>query len=467
MQVVGDGRGQVLHLFDRDCSVQRRHQKVVEEAPASVNSALARTRAIDAALRIAARVSYRSLGTVEFLALGDDVYFLEMNTRLQVEHPVTEAVTGVDVVELQLRLAGGEPLALSQADISTQGHAIEVRVYAEDARHDFLPQSGRASRVDWPTTVRVDAAVEVGQEIGTYYDPMLAKLVAHGANRELARRKMVDALDATAIFGLTTNLDFLRRLVASDQFARAEVHTSWLDDHVDQLETADDGLPLVAAALFIVESSSRAQENDPFGADGWRPGGPAAAIRLTLSEDGERHDVLLTRHAAHAAGGSSGKQGTGVEVDGDALALEVCGPRIERGDLVVEVDGQLERFAILREEAAVLVGYRGAVRRFALGHDDRRHQDSADEKIVAPLPGVLVAVNVVPGDVVHPGNMLGMLESMKMEYPLKAKLPATVTRVGFGPGAQIARGDVLFELAPVPAEHDAGQAGGDGAGGGT
>ena len=460
VQVVGDGSGQVLHLFDRDCSVQRRHQKVVEEAPASVDSPLARTRAIDAALRIAARVSYRSLGTVEFLALGDDVYFLEMNTRLQVEHPVTEAVIGVDVVELQLRLAGGEPLALSQGNISTEGHAIEVRVYAEDARHDFLPQAGRASRVRWPTTVRVDAALEVGQEIGTYYDPMLAKLVAHGANRELARQKMVDALDATVILGLTTNLGFLRRLVASEQFARAEVHTSWLDEHADQLEIVDDRLPLVAAALFIVESSSRGRENDPFGTDGWRPGGPAAATRLTLSEDGERHDVLVARQADQAVAGRSANDATRVEVDGAAWPLEVRGPRIDGEDLVVDVDGQRERFAILSEEAAVLVGYRGATHRFLLGHSDRQHHDSQDNVIVAPLPGVLVTVNVAPGDAVHQGSMLGMLESMKMEYPLKARLPATVTRVGFGPGAQISRGDVLFELAPLPEDQDGRQVGG-------
>ncbi len=179
VQVIGDGEGRVLHVFDRDCSVQRRHQKVVEEAPATVNNGPARP-ALDAAMRIARHVSYRSLGTVEFLAVGDDVYFLEMNTRLQVEHAVTEAVTGLDLVELQLRLAGGEPLRLAQEDIGVEGHAIEVRVYAEDAEHGFLPQAGRATHVRWPSGVRVDAALVAGQEIGTFYDPMLGKLVAYG-----------------------------------------------------------------------------------------------------------------------------------------------------------------------------------------------------------------------------------------------------------------------------------------------
>ena len=227
VQVVGDGTGLVLHLFDRDCSAQRRHQKVVEEAPASVNSQVARAKAIEAALRLATHVSYRSLGTIEFLAVGDDVFFLEVNTRLQVEHPVTEAVTGIDLVELQLRLANGEPLALSQDEVTVEGHAIEVRVYAEDPGHGFLPQAGVARLVHWPDGVRVDAALEAGQEVGTFYDPMLAKVVVRGPSREAARLRMVDALDHTAILGLTTNLGFLRRLLASRRF-RAGGHCDQL-----------------------------------------------------------------------------------------------------------------------------------------------------------------------------------------------------------------------------------------------
>ncbi|HXW81508.1 MAG TPA: biotin carboxylase N-terminal domain-containing protein, partial [Acidimicrobiales bacterium] len=239
VQIVGDGTGRVVHLFDRDCSVQRRHQKVVEEAPASMNSGAARARAMEAAVRIGSYVSYRSLGTVEFLAVGDDVFFLEMNTRLQVEHPVTEAVTGLDLVQLQLRLAGGQRLGLEQEDVTVTGHAIEVRVYAEDPRHEFLPQAGTATLVQWPASVRVDAALEAGQEVGTAYDPMLGKLVASGPSREAARRRLIDALDETAIFGLTTNLGFLRRLVASTPFARAEMGTSWLDEHPGELSAAD------------------------------------------------------------------------------------------------------------------------------------------------------------------------------------------------------------------------------------
>jgi acetyl-CoA/propionyl-CoA carboxylase, biotin carboxylase, biotin carboxyl carrier protein len=468
VQVVGDGSGKVLHLFDRDCSVQRRHQKVVEEAPASVNSAPARSRAMEAALRIAARVRYRSLGTVEFLALGDEVYFLEMNTRLQVEHPVTEAVTGIDVVELQLRIARGEPLALTQEDISTDGHAIEVRVYAEDPAHDFLPRAGRALRVRWPDDVRVEAALEVGQDVGTYYDPMLAKLIAHGPDRELARRRMVDALDNTTIFGVTTNVGFLRRLLVSGAFARAEIGTSWLDEHAAQLGATDDGADnrahdwasLVAAALFLVENAHRQRVNDPFRPDGWRPAGPPAPTRLVLGQKEVRHNLLVHRHLSKSRAENSGEGEVSVEVDGTAWPIEVRAPRIDGEDLVVELDGRRERFAIMADEHAVVVGHRGTVHRFELGDGDRAHHVSEDDFVMAPLPGILVEVFVSPGDVVHPGDMLGVLESMKMEYPLTARLPATVARVGFDPGAQIARGDMLFELIPfLPDREGPGTAG--------
>ncbi len=454
VQIVGDGTGPVLHLFDRDCSVQRRHQKVVEEAPASVNSALARARACEAALQIGAHVSYRSLGTVEFLAVGDEVFFLEVNTRLQVEHPVTEAVTGIDLVELQLRLAGGEPLRLTQDDVAVNGHAIEVRIYAEDPEHGFLPQAGRVRHVRWPSTVRVDAALEAGQEVGTFYDPMLAKLVASGTSREAARLNMVDALDNTAVLGLTTNLGFLRRLVASEPFARAAIYTSWLDQHIPELPPPDTRIPLAAAALFVVERARRRGENDPFGSDGWRPGGPPAPTRLALIAAGDRHEMVVAAY-----------KGTGertIEVDRAGPLVEVRGARLEPGELTAEVDGRRERFTVLAETRAVLVSHRGESYRFEFGDAGRRRPEGEDDVIVAPLPGLLVGVCVAPGDSVRPGDLLGVLESMKMEYSLTAVVPATVERVGFAAGSQVARGDVLFQLVPLlprPGEPEPGRAG--------
>ena len=440
VQIIGDGTGAVLHLWDRDCSVQRRHQKVVEEAPASVNSEAARAGAREAALRIAAHVRYRSLGTVEFLAVGDDVFFLEMNTRLQVEHTVTEAITGLDLVELQLRLAGGEALGFTQGEVTVKGHAIEARVYAEDPEHGFLPQAGYATLVRWPAPVRVDTALETGQEVGTSYDPMLAKVVAHGPSRETAARRLVDALDGTAIFGLTTNLGFLRRLVASEHFAEAKIDTSWLDHHSEELGTGDGRLPLVAAALFVAGREARQTGPGPWGVDGWRLGGPPAPTRVVLFADGERRE-LVVRPGSDDSGGQVVIEGVG------GGAFDVRSARVADDQVIAELDGTLEHFAAMAVPGAVLVAHRGASYRFELGLRHQRLLSDDDNVVVAPLPGVLVAVNVTPGDSVGPGQVLGVLESMKMEHPLTARASAKVERVGFGVGSRVDRGDVLFELA--------------------
>jgi acetyl-CoA/propionyl-CoA carboxylase, biotin carboxylase, biotin carboxyl carrier protein len=452
VQVIGDGTGRVLHLFDRDCSVQRRHQKVVEEAPASVNSPVARAQATDAALRLATHVSYRSLGTVEFLALGDEVFFLEMNTRLQVEHPVTEAITGIDLVELQLRLANGEPLTLSQDAVTVDGHAIEVRIYAEDPEQGFLPQAGRADLVRWPTGVRVDAALETGQEVGSFYDPMLAKLVTHGRDREAARLRMVDALDRTAVLGLTTNTGFLRRLVSSEDFAKASIYTSWLDERTPGARTDDYRVPLVAAALFLVRNSRQRGADDPFGPDGWRPGGPPAPTRVALSAGGATHEVRLGPAPGDGIDAANEEY---AEVDKTGPRIKVRGAGLGAGSLSVELDGEHRHFFIVSEPRAVLVAHKGGSYRFELGQSNGLHHKSEDEVLLAPLPGLLVAVNVSVGDPVDAGDVLGVLESMKMEYSLKANFRATVERVAFSAGARVARGDVLFELVPSVPSHDA------------
>ena len=221
VQVLADQHGHVMHLFERDCSVQRRHQKVLEEAPAPTISAAVRERLTSAAVRLARAVGYVNAGTVEFLVSGEEVYFLEMNTRLQVEHPVTELIIGRDLVALQFQVAQGEPLPFGQQDLVTSGHAIEARVYAEDPGQGFLPQAGTATIVRWPARARVDAALEPGSEVGTWYDPMLAKIIVHGPTREAARTALVAALDDTAIGGLTTNVGFLRRLADSPVYRDA------------------------------------------------------------------------------------------------------------------------------------------------------------------------------------------------------------------------------------------------------
>lgn len=432
VQVVGDGTGRVLHTWDRDCSVQRRHQKLVEEAPASIDSQFARVRALDAAVRIAASVAYRSLGTVEFLALNDEIFFLEMNTRLQVEHPVTEAVTGIDLVQLQLRLAAGETLYLDQDDICTNGHAIEVRAYAEDAEHGFLPQAGRATYVHWPSGVRVDGALDAGQEVGTYYDPMLGKLVAHGPTREAARQKLLDALDSTAIFGLTTNIGFLRRLIASEAFSRAEVNTSWLDESTAKLGTDDRHLPMLAAALFLAQDAATVGRDDPWGTDGWRASAEKRPAMLTLFHAGQKHQLIVGPEA--------------VTLVGEGTTWQVSVARLMGDRLSIMVDGEKADFIVLPEPCAVLVAYRGASHRFELSIEGKRAGNSEEDVVLAPLPGLLSRVNVAAGDFVAAGEILGVLESMKMEYALRAPTSAKVERVAFGAGSQVARGDLLFEL---------------------
>jgi len=234
VQILADGHGNVVHLGERDCSVQRRHQKVVEESPAPTIGPALRGQLLDAAVRLCREVGYVNAGTVEFIVSGEEFFFLEVNTRLQVEHSVTELVTGLDLVELQIRVARGE--ALPRLDASPDGHAIEVRVYAEDAAHGFLPQAGTAEVVRWPVAaspeaLRVDTALRSGGEVTAYYDPMVAKVTAHGPDREAARRNLLAALESTEISGLTTNLPFLSTLLGSAEFADAAIDTSWLDSH--------------------------------------------------------------------------------------------------------------------------------------------------------------------------------------------------------------------------------------------
>ena len=276
VQILADAHGNVVHLGERDCSVQRRHQKVVEESPAPTIGPELREQLLDAAVRLCREVGYVNAGTVEFIVSGEEFFFLEVNTRLQVEHSVTELVTGLDLVELQIRVARGEKLP--QLNARPDGHAIEVRVYAEDAAHGFLPQAGTAEVVRWPATgspdaLRVDTALRSGGEVTAYYDPMVAKVTAHGPDREAARRNLLTALEATEISGLTTNLPFLRTLLGSAEFAEAAIDTSWLDAHphlpFHPRFEPDGPTPLDAR-------------------DGWRLGAPPVPARAAVEQRGLR-----------------------------------------------------------------------------------------------------------------------------------------------------------------------------------
>ncbi|SDK07391.1 3-methylcrotonyl-CoA carboxylase alpha subunit/acetyl-CoA/propionyl-CoA carboxylase, biotin carboxylase, biotin carboxyl carrier protein [Nocardioides sp. YR527] len=426
VQVFGDTHGNVIHLFERDCSTQRRHQKVIEEAPAPTLTDEQRNLVLTSAVALARQVDYTGAGTVEFLlddATGD-AYFLEMNTRLQVEHPVTEEITGVDLVALQLRVAAGEPLGIAQDDVRVDGHAIEVRVYAEDAFEGFLPQAGRTSIVRWPESARVEHALESEQVVSTAYDPMLAKVIVHGADREEARAAMVKALDATAVLGLTTNTGFLRVLAASDAFRDAEIDTAWLDRN--EVPAPDPEVPRALVAWVSAMLSAASDTTTPFRADGWRlAGSPAPTVvdldrSVTVDRPSGRVDAHLVRQLSAA----------------DHV-------------LVAIVDGVRHWAAINVQPGLAEIVHQG--HRFDFSPPDRvagaaHHSDGAVE---AKMPGTVIDVRVQVGDTVDEGQVLGVMEAMKMEVSLKAPFAGTVTVVGVGAGSQVPLGAELFVVEPT------------------
>jgi acetyl-CoA/propionyl-CoA carboxylase, biotin carboxylase, biotin carboxyl carrier protein len=446
VQVLADEHGNVVHLFERDCSAQRRHQKVIEEAPAPTISEATRRVLTESAVALARQVGYVNAGTVEFLVSGqvggqgadEEVFFLEMNTRLQVEHPVTELVTGLDLVRLQLLVAAGEPLPFTQDDVTCSGHALEARVYAEDAFNGFLPQAGVAEYVRWSDRARVDAALESGQHVSTSYDPMLGKVIVHGPTREAARRALVAALDDTAILGLTTNLGFLRGLADSDAFRDHEVDTAWLDRNPEAIRPHGVETAAVVAAWSLATSHGQDAAH-PFGVgDGWRLSGPPADVPVELTVAGDpqlqlfRVDLTGSVHWA-------GRQWQVHEIarEGDVLRLEI-------DDLVHEA-------AVRSGPHAVSVSYLGNTHTF--GRPDAFAPGAAtgpsDGTVLAPMPGTVLSVDTSQGQQVSEGDVLGVLEAMKMELSLTAPLDGTVTAVGAAAGDQVALGATLFVVEPV------------------
>ena len=379
VQVLADTHGTVLHLFERDCSTQRRHQKVIEEAPAPTIDDDLRHRLTSAAVHLAREVGYVNAGTVEFLLDTDtlEFYFLEMNTRLQVEHPVTELICGgLDLVEHQLRIAAGEPLALTQDDLRIQGHAMEARVYAEDAFGGFLPQAGTTSIVRWPTGagVRVDHALESNQVVSTSYDPMLGKVIVHGPDRESARHALVAALDDTAVLGLTTNTGFLRALAASDAFRDATIDTAWLDavDLETEVPRPDDDLPRLLVA-WTSAMITALDAGHPFQADGFRLGGSAAPTLVELDRD-----VVVDR----AAGAVDGVPVHQVSAEDHVMDLVVDGHRVRRRG---QRAARRRRGGLARAPARVHAA--GPARRSRGGHRRHRHRADAWLGPRCPRPG--------------------------------------------------------------------------------
>ncbi|MCY7399415.1 MAG: ATP-grasp domain-containing protein [Nocardioides sp.] len=452
VQVLGDSDGHVLHFFERDCSTQRRHQKVLEEAPAPTISEAQRAALTSSAVALAQQVGYTNAGTVEFLLdnSSGEFYFLEMNTRLQVEHPVTEEVTRisgarVDLVELQLRVAAGEALWFGQDAVTLEGHAIEARVYAEDSFNGFLPQAGVASDVTLPTDhfidgvssirdhetggvlerVRIDHALESGQEVSTAYDPMLGKVITWARTRELAREALVGALDATEIFGLTTNTGFLRVLAASEEFRDATIDTAWLDRHEVPAPSVDPARALAAYALAPDPGDS----SDPWRPDGWRLGGTAAPVVVEL-------DRVVLVGLDH--------------VDGMSLEPLLREQYEDISWVEIILDGVRRRGKVRTTSASVEVLHQGQRHVFTRADPFADLAPVAgDGTLLAPMPGTVLAVNVSEGQEVAEGETLGVMEAMKMELALKAPFAVTVTTVGAGVGDLVKLGAVVFVVEPV------------------
>jgi acetyl-CoA/propionyl-CoA carboxylase biotin carboxyl carrier protein len=432
VQVLFDRHGHGIHLGERDCSVQRRHQKVLEESPSPAVSPARRTRLTHAALELAAAVGYESAGTCEFLLTDrGELFFLEMNTRLQVEHPVTELVTDLDLVESQLRIAAGEALNVDQAAIDRAlgagGHAIEVRLYAEDAEAGFLPATGRVERLVWPTGpgIRIDAGIDEGSIVGDRFDPMLAKIIAHGSDRDEALSRLTRALDDTLVLGLTTNLRFLRWLVRQPVVLAGDARIDTLDriwppDDWGERATIPDVAWQAAATLLAADQSH----------DGWRLNAPRT---LRLAGQDEERVVAIPGTGA----GADDRAGDGAAA-GDASSAAETPAALLRGEVVhVDVAGR---------SVEIRLAPPPDVDRAARHAATSTHAGNAE--IVAPMPGSVISVHRKAGDRVEAGDAIVTLEAMKMEHAVLAPVDGTVTEIGVRAGDQVARGQILAVVEP-------------------
>ena len=445
VQVFGDAQGQCVHLFERDCSVQRRHQKVLEEAPAPGMGEGRRREMGDAAVAAAKAINYRGAGTVEFIAEQDGkFYFMEMNTRLQVEHPVTEMITGLDLVERQLRVAAGEPLPMKQDEIPLRGHAIEARLYAEDPARDFLPATGRLAHLAFPPpsdSVRIDTGVESGGAITPHYDPMIAKLIVWGENRGAALARLRAALAGCQIAGVATNVGFLSRLADSTAFAKADLDTGLIERCRDELfppptPPSDQVLAAAALAELLLEQHGASAPNDrhsPWNeVDGWR-----------LNED-SHHDFVFsegeTTYPVTVRFLAAGKRAV---IGGREYALE--GERLADDALLVRLDGHAYKLRALREGEDWHLFGDGGYRKISLR--DELHGldvDAGGGSLAAPMPGKIVAVMVKAGQKVEKGAPLVIVEAMKMEHTIAAPADGIVKEIHYAPGEQVPEGADLI-----------------------
>jgi geranyl-CoA carboxylase alpha subunit len=447
VQVFADSQGNTVHLGERDCSVQRRHQKVIEEAPCPIMTETLRAEMGAAAVAAAKSINYRGAGTVEFLLdEGGKFYFLEMNTRLQVEHPVTELVTGMDLVALQLQVAQGEPLGFGQEDVTLQGHAIEVRLYTEDPAQDFLPTSGPIDLWSPPTGtgVRVDSGIATGQEISPFYDPMVAKIIASGPSREIARLRLIEALQETVLFGPSHNRDFLVACLQKNCFAEGGATTAFIGEQFAEggmASPAPDFADSAVAAVIELHLEHQAIfRNSVLVAEQLRDWSNASPLisRKRYQHGETTHDLAVMPQAA----------GRYQVFDATASCI-IDLVSIEGSSAHINIDGvqHTARFHTPRAgKLYISIDGRAAEYRDLIRLDGAMEQAGGGGRVIAPMHGLLLEVRVAQGDEVAAGQTLAVLEAMKMHYEIVAEAAGTVREVLAAPGVQVAADDVLIEI---------------------
>ncbi|MBZ9556775.1 MULTISPECIES: acetyl/propionyl/methylcrotonyl-CoA carboxylase subunit alpha [unclassified Modicisalibacter] len=460
VQVFCDSQGDGVYLFERDCSVQRRHQKVLEEAPAPGMTEALRREMGEAAVRAAREIGYVGAGTVEFLLDADgSFYFMEMNTRLQVEHPVTEMITGEDLVEWQLAVAAGLPLPRTQDELTISGHAFEARLYAEDPTQDFLPATGTLERFGLDLTgaaldaerVRLDSGVEAGDAVSMHYDPMLAKLIVHGDDRDQALATLNRALAALDVVGVTTNRAFLQRLAGHPAFQRAELDTRFIEHHHDELfaNRAPDAATYARLALQALDHLQGEADDAPWARrDGWRLNAPRQ-VRIALADpthaaDASDSDAIVTVRAERPSANGDWR----LNVNGESFQGQL--QRLDGDAVAITLDGHRRRYLARHERAAdgdrlILGDVHGEVRLAWRRLDAVDHgQHEVDATLTAPMHGTVVALLVEPGQRVTKGTPLMVMEAMKMEHTLSAPADGHVESFHFQGGDTVGQGDVLL-----------------------